>query len=205
MHAIGYIRVSTEGQRDSGLSLDAQRERLAAEAERRGWNLSVYHDTATGRNTNRPGLAAALEELQAHRANVLMVTALDRLSRSVIDFAYTVRRAEREGWILLVLDLNLDMSTANGKMQAGILSVLAEWESNIISQRTKQAMRQLPVEGRNGREVYPEKVRLRIRELRDSGLSFRKTGEALEAEGLHALSGNGWHPQTLKQICSASL
>ena len=97
---VGYIRVSTDEQGDSGAGLEAQRAAIAAEAKRRGWHLvEILEDTASGKTmTRRPGLAAALQRLESGAADALAVAKLDRLSRSLLDFAGLVERSRKQGW-----------------------------------------------------------------------------------------------------------
>src|SRR5436190_23109858 len=87
--ALLYTRVSTAEQADEGASLNAQREILAAEAGRRGWDHEVVADEGHSAKSveARPGLTAALQRLDAGEADVLLVLRVDRLSRSVSDFA----------------------------------------------------------------------------------------------------------------------
>ena len=87
MRVLGYVRVSTEEQRLSGASLEAQRNAIAAECERRGEQLlDVVEDVGlSGKDLKRPGVQAALEELRRGEADALIVAKLDRLSRSMLD------------------------------------------------------------------------------------------------------------------------
>ena len=81
---IGYVRVSTDEQADSGLGLAAQRAAVTTEAEKRGWTLvAVYEDAESGKSLDRPGLAEALAAVEAGEAAGIVVAKLDRLSRSV--------------------------------------------------------------------------------------------------------------------------
>jgi DNA invertase Pin-like site-specific DNA recombinase len=73
-------------------------------------------------------------------ASVLVVTKLDRLSRSVIDFAALLALAERQGWALVVLDLGLDLTTPNGKFVASVMASVAQLERDLIGERTRQAL-----------------------------------------------------------------
>src|SRR5690242_4001873 len=96
--AIGYLRVSTDEQVGSGLGLAAQRAAIVAEAERRGWQLELFEEEGrSGKDLNRPVLADALDRLDRHQADVLVVAKLDRLSRSVRDFGAVLERAARRG------------------------------------------------------------------------------------------------------------
>src|SRR3990172_3373900 len=82
MRAVGYARVSTAEQADSGASLGAQREAIEGEVKRRRWELvELFTDTASGKSLNgRPGLRKALHALDSGEADVLVVAKLDRLS-----------------------------------------------------------------------------------------------------------------------------
>src|SRR5215813_1348062 len=102
----GYARVSTSEQSDSGLGLAAQKAAIHAEAKRHGWTLiAIYEDVASGRSLRqRPGLEAAFEAVANGKADGLIVSRLDRLSRSVGDFAQILSRFQRRNWGLVVMD-----------------------------------------------------------------------------------------------------
>ena len=140
---IGYLRVSTQEQADSGLGLESQRGAIEAECTRRGWTLkTVYQDAgASGKSLKgRPGLAEGLEQLRTRAATGIVVAKLDRLSRSLLDFARLMATAQKEGWNLVALDLGIDLSTPAGEFMAGVMASAAQWERRIISQRTKDAL-----------------------------------------------------------------
>src|SRR5664280_2801568 len=100
VRVIGYIRVSTEEQADSGAGLNAQRAAILAEAEHRGWHLvDIIEDAGySAKDLRRPGIQRALAALKWDEADVLVVSKLDRLSRSLMDFTALMDRAQREGW-----------------------------------------------------------------------------------------------------------
>jgi len=108
---IGYLRCSTEEQADSRAGLEAQRTAILAEAQRRGWSetdLTFVEDAGfSGKNLDRPGIVAALDALRHRRADTLVVSKLDRLWRSMLDFAGLMDRASRERWALVALDLGV--------------------------------------------------------------------------------------------------
>lgn len=94
MRVIGYVRVSTEEQGVSGAGLQAQRAAIIAECERRGWTLvEIAEDVGSGKSLKRPGIRMALDMLAAGDASALVVAKLDRLSRSMLDFAGSIGRA----------------------------------------------------------------------------------------------------------------
>lgn len=204
MRAVGYCRVSTEEQGQSGLGLAAQEETIRREVDRRGWSLErLYTDVASGKSLRRrTDFAEAMRVLAAGEADVLVVAKLDRLSRSVSDFAAILARTQVEGWALNICDLGVDTTTPSGKMVAQIMMVLAEWEREMIGDRTKSALRMAAAKGtRLGRPsgVDPETVRL-IRVLRDSGRSWAKIADALDREGVPTGQGGQWHGATVRRL-----
>jgi len=166
--AFGYLRVSTSAQSESGAGLSDQRRAIQIECERRGWILSHVwaDDAASGRSIDRrPQLQEALDALDAGQASVLVTAKLDRLSRSVLDFASSMARAEREGWAIVVLDVAVDTSTPSGEMMAHVVASFAQYERRLISDRTKRALAVKRAEGvQLGRpRSIPDDVRISYR------------------------------------------
>lgn len=204
MPVIGYLRVSTEEQGDSRAGLEAQEAAIRTEVERRSWNLTaLYSDVASGRSMKkRDQLGQALRDLQSGAAGALVVAKLDRLSRSVLDFAGIMETAGEEGWSLVVLDLGVDTTTTNGKLIANIMIALAQWERELIGDRTRSALTAVKARGtRLGRPsgVSDETVRL-IRVLRTSGKSWQGIAAALDAEGIKTGQGGQWHASTVRKL-----
>ena len=204
MLAVGYTRVSTGEQGDSGLGLEAQRDAIRAECDRQGWQLvDIYEDVASGGSTRkRPELARALQAVAAQEADVLVVSKLDRLTRSMLDFAQIMEQARKEGWALVVIDLAVDMTTPNGALIAGIMSVLAEWERQIISERTKSALAVARKRGvRLGRKPgVSEETKNLIRFMRREGRSWREVAEGLTKAGIPTAQGGVWHASTVRRL-----
>jgi DNA invertase Pin-like site-specific DNA recombinase len=100
MNVIGYCRVSTSEQADSGLGIAAQRQRIAAEAARRGWNITFIDDTGSGKDMKREGITRALGMLKAGDAAALVVAKLDRVTRSLSDFVRLMEQGQRERWAM---------------------------------------------------------------------------------------------------------
>ncbi len=135
--------MSTDEQADSGAGLVAQRSAIETEAARRGWHLvAVEVDAgASGKSlTGRPALTASLAAVTGGQADVLLVAKLDRLSRSLLDFAGLMARSQAEGWSLVALDLGVDTSTPAGEFMASVMASAAQWERRIIGQRTRDAL-----------------------------------------------------------------
>ena len=101
-----------------------------------------------------------------------MVAKLDRLSRSLLDFAALMEQARKRGWNLIALDLGVDTSTPAGEMMASVLATFAQFERRLIGQRTKDALAVKRAQGvvlGRPREIPGSTVE-RIRELHDAGL-----------------------------------
>ena len=206
MKVVGYVRVSTTEQADSGAGLDAQRAAVTAEAERRGWELlDVLEDAgASGKSLNRPGLAAALEAVENGDAKAIIVAKLDRLSRSVHDFAGLMQRAQQRGWALPALDLGIDTTTAAGGLIANVMASVAEWERRIIGERTAAALairRAQGVQLGRPREVTPELVD-RIRSLYRSAGSYAEAARILNRERVLPPRGRQWYPDSIRRVVS---
>ncbi len=204
MRAIGYCRVSTEEQGDSRAGIEAQEATIRGEVEGRGWELvEMRIDVASGKSLRRRDeLGQAMRDLAAGHADVLVVAKLDRLSRSVMDFAAILETAKSEGWSIRVLDLDVDMTTSMGELIANIMISLAQWERRVIGERTKAALDAVRARGTHvGRRsgVDAETLRL-IRILRDSGKSWAKIAEALEGEAIPTGQGRRWHAATVRRL-----
>jgi DNA invertase Pin-like site-specific DNA recombinase len=202
---IGYVRVSTEEQAVSGLGLADQRAVIAREVARRGWtDLDIVCDDGySAKNLARPAIADALEQLRSGMASVLVVSKLDRLSRSLLDFATLMDRAKREGWQLLVLDLALDTTTPSGQLMANVMASFAEYERQLIGQRTSAALQIKKAQGaRLGRpRTMPSQVVARIVRERAEGKTLAAIGLGLESDDVPtARGGLRWYPATVGAV-----
>lgn len=202
--ALCYTRVSTLGQVADGASLDAQRAILTAEAERRGWECRIIADEGlSGKNLNRPGLQEALELLDGGRADYLLALRLDRLSRSVSDFAHLLDRATKRGWNLVMMQPNIDTSDPAGRFVANVLSSASQYERELIGARTREGMAQRKAEGvRMGRPPsIDEDVVTRIRREHAAGRSLLGIANDMTAEGVPtARGGRRWYASTVKAV-----
>ena len=200
--AVAYLRVSTSDQAESGAGLAAQRAQVEAEAVRRGWVLvAVEVDAgASGKSmTGRPALAAALDAVTTGTADVLLVAKLDRLSRSLLDFAGLMGRSQSEGWSVIALDLGVDTSTPAGEFMASA----AQWERRIIGQRTRDALAARKAAGvvLGGPRSIPEAVAERIYAERAAGKGLRVIAEGLTTAGVPTARGGGaWSTSTVQRV-----
>jgi DNA invertase Pin-like site-specific DNA recombinase len=206
MRIICYVRVSTAEQADSRAGLDAQRLSILREATRRGWaeaDLDWIEDAGfSAKSMNRPGLRLALDALKRGEANVLAVSKMDRLSRSLLDFAGIMQRAQRESWTLLALDSPADLSTPSGEAMAGVLAVFAQLERRLIGQRTKEGMAAKAAMGVvMGRpRTLPDSVRARIFAEAAAGGSLSGIARGLAADGIATAQGGTWRASTVRKI-----
>jgi DNA invertase Pin-like site-specific DNA recombinase len=212
--AIGYIRVSTEGQATDGVSLDAQRAKIAAWCELNDYTLAAVHVDAgiSGKNCNRPGLQSALSD--CGKGDALVVYSLSRLSRSIRDTMDISDKLAKVGADLVSLSEKIDTTSAAGKMVFRLLAVMNEFERDQISERTKSALQHKKSKSERvgtinfGFKLSDDGVTLiedtdeqqvisAILSMRDSGLSLRKIVSELERKGFASRSGQ---PFQLKQV-----
>lgn len=208
IRALAYIRVSTEAQALEGASLDAQRVALEAEATRRGWELEVVVDHGLSAKTlDRPGLQAALQRLDAGDADALLALRLDRVSRSVADFAGLLARAKKRGWRLVMLSPDLDTEDPAGKFTAHVLAAAAEYERDLIGVRTREGMAQRRSEGVHmGRPpTLSETVLKRIVSERAAGTTIRAIAQSLTDEGVPtARGGRAWSASSVQGVLAST-
>ena len=139
--AIGYIRVSTDGQATDGVSLEAQEAKIRAWGDLNGYEIvSIHVDAGLSgkRADNRPALQEALS--RCAKGSALVVYSLSRLARSTKDTLEIADRLAGTGADLVSLSERIDTTTASGKMVFRMLAVLAEFERDQVSERTRFAM-----------------------------------------------------------------
>jgi DNA invertase Pin-like site-specific DNA recombinase len=220
MQAIGYVRVSTEDQAREGVSLDAQRAKIAAWAALNGYELGNVHVDAgiSGhRADNRPALQAAIAEACSTKA-ALVVYSLSRLARSTKDAIAISERLDKAGADLVSLSEKIDTTSAAGKMIYRLLSVLAEFERDQIAERTTTAMQHLKSQGRrisgkipfgydlaaDGEQLLEnpaeQQVIQQIRERRQNGETLHAIAEALNLQGIASKCGGKWSHKVIRDI-----
>jgi len=203
--AILYGRVSTQDQGTNGGSLSGQLASLERLAGERGWLVAArLTDERSGSNLERPGIAEALERLASGDANLLAVTRLDRLSRSVQVFAGLVERSRTEGWRLVIADIGYDGTSPAGELVANVLSALSQWERRMIATRTSEGITALKAQGRyRGVRVSPE-IADRIVKMRRRGLTYQAMADRLNADGIGSPKGSTWSTKTVWGIANGS-
>lgn len=207
VRAIAYLRVSTVEQAESRGGLDAQLAAIREEANRRDW--SIVHVAEDGGISgscgwhDRPALADAVMRLEKREADMLMVSRLDRLSRSVSDFSALLDRAQRRRWRVAILDVGVDTSTPVGELVANVLASFAQFERKLIGERTKDAMAAKRAAGLHmgRRSTLPAPVVERINNERQQGRTLQQIADALNRDGIATgQGGKKWHSATVHQI-----
>lgn len=218
--AVGYARVSTELQAQEGVSLESQQAKIRAWCVVNSYTLTSLHVDAGlsgSRSDNRPALLAALEEA-CRTKGALVVYSLSRLARSTRDALAISERLARCGADLVSLSERIDTTTAAGKMVFRMLAVLAEFERDLISERTKTAMAHLRRQGRrisrhipygfvlarNRTTLLPapreQKTLARMRKLRQAGFSLRQIATALTNSKIPTKHGRSWTAKVIHSL-----
>lgn len=124
---------------------------------------------------------------------------LDRISRSVADFAKLLELSAARKWSVVAIDLGVDMTTATGRLVAGIIMQVAQWEREMTGERTSAALQAAKRNGvRLGRpSALPDAAAERLLALRAEGMPFSQIAATLNAEGICAALGGVWHTSTV--------
>lgn len=205
--ALGYVRVSTEEQEESGLGVAAQVRQLSEEAARRDWDLEILMDLGRSGKYINPELRRALDLLRSGRADILVVTKMDRMARSTKNAADIMETAQAQGWNLVMLDVAIDLSTPAGEAMANMLATFAQFERRMISQRTKEALAARKRDGKhNGRRTaIPAALLNRICERRDAGESFNLIARELTTDGYLSPTGLAtWQESTVRRAYASA-
>lgn len=204
-----YARVSTQMQAEDGMSLGAQERQLISSAGGAGYDPVVLREEGrSGKSIQgRPVLRQALEDLDEGKAQALYVTRLDRLARSTRDFLSVVDRSNQYDWRLVMLDLGLDTTTANGRFVVTIMSAMAEMERGMISARQKDVHQDRRNEGKiwgvdlGPKSVLDADVKEDIFHLRMAGKSFNEIAKQLNSESIPTTNGGKeWYASTVRHV-----
>jgi site-specific DNA recombinase len=218
MRLVAYCRVSTEEQAKEGVSLAAQRARLEAAAAAFGHELAAVIDDAgvSAKSLKRPGLKRALKMLRAGEAGGLIVTKLDRLTRSTRDMIDLVDKYFASGKAgLISLGESIDTGSAMGRMVLKFFATIAEWEREAIAERTREALRHKQAGGarlgavplgfrRDGDALVVDQAEQRVvaraLELEANGAKLSAIAATLKAEGHRTKRGGDWHLTTVRKL-----
>lgn len=219
-HAVGYCRVSTEGQAADGVSLEAQEAKIKAYCELNNLELLGVHVDAglSGKRAdNRPELQKALNTVCKGKANALVVYKLDRLARNTIDALEIAQTIENCNGSLHSISEKLDTGSAMGRFFYSLLASLAEMERGIIAERTaaahahKRSKGEVTGHAPFGWKLCADGVRLKrdgeeqetlriIAKLQGDGMSQRKIVDELNRLGRKTKQGKKWQRSNLVSV-----
>lgn len=214
--AIGYIRVSTQGQVEEGVSLEAQRAKIDAWCKLNDAELvEVFRDAGISGASmgGREGLQAALKA--TGKGMALVAYSISRLARSTRDMLDIADRLDRKGADLVSLTEKIDTTSASGRMVFRLLAVLSEFEREQVGERTKAALAHKKAKGEKYapvpfgyREVEGRLVEVKaealivaeIARMRERGAAYKAIAEGLNGKGIEGKRGGKWHASTVRYI-----
>ncbi|SIT00283.1 recombinase family protein [Alicyclobacillus vulcanalis] len=216
-HLALYIRVSTEEQAVSGHSLREQEEQLVAYAHTHGFDrYALYCDDGySGKSLHRPAMDRLRSDIRAGKVSGVVTTRIDRLTRSVADFARLVEEMNLHGVFYRSTRQNFEISTAMGRLVAQMLSVIAEFEREMIAERVHENLMALAMRGElatkppfgyclEGGRLTPNPREARwVREgarLLLSGASPRDVAMEFNALGVRTKTGRLWTDRTVRTL-----
>jgi site-specific DNA recombinase len=218
MRVVGYIRVSTDEQASQGVSLEAQRAKLADYAKLYGHDLLevVVDEGLSGKRLDRPGLQQALAMLKARKVEGVLVAKLDRLTRSVRHLGELIETYFSNGHgALLSVSEQIDTSSAAGRFMVNVLGSVAQWERETIGERTATALRHKRASGRvfnypplgfdavdgtlvpNANEMALVE---RVKAARAAGKSLGEIADSLNMDGIKGKSGGKFYASTIAKV-----
>jgi site-specific DNA recombinase len=218
--AIGYIRVSTDGQAIDGVSLDAQSEKISAYANLNDFDLlDIFCDAGkSGKNTDRDGLQQSLSFLDKGEASALIVYKLDRLSRSVLDALNLISTIESFGASLHSIVEKLDTQSALGRFFVNMTAALSQLERDQVSERTVFAMAHKKQQGQHcgspcyGFEMVGKKLVMNahewkvislIKSMKADGATLQNIADELNAQGITTKRLSKWQPTQVSRVLAS--
>ncbi len=216
MKAIGYARVSTEEQRNSGLSLGSQTRKIEDYCRLYEHDLiEIISESGSGKDMKRDGLNKALQALETGEAEALIVSKLDRLSRSVKDMGYLLESFFQKRFTLIVVQEQVDTSNAAGRLVLNVLMSVAQWEREAIGERTRDALNHKRDQGkvygpvpfgfrREGdiliEDENEQKAVILILELRAKDWNYTRIAKELNHLGYRTKCGGQFFAQSIKNV-----
>ena len=222
--AIGYIRVSTIKQKDKGTSLEAQQAKMQAWADYNDFDLQVINGggkSAKGKISDRKLAEQAIGQAIEQKA-ALVVYSLSRITRSTREAIDLCERLEVAGCDLISLSENIDTTTAAGKMVFRMMAVMAEFERDVISERTAEALKHLKANGKRvgtipyGRMLHseatakdkmlapcPKELKMidDMKQKREGGMTLRQIRTWLKEMNVKNRKGNTtWRLDTISEL-----
>jgi DNA invertase Pin-like site-specific DNA recombinase len=192
---IGYVTTSTDEWSEAD---EASAAAIEATCERSDWGLfEIVQDRQNGKTLDRPGLRYALEQIACGRARGLVVSDLQRLSRSPDDLGALMAWFRDADARLVALDLDLDTTSPVGREVARTLMALGNAEQGRVQTARNQGA-DPPVHGRPALKDRPELME-RIVAMRSANMTLWQIADQLNAEGIPTLrGGTQWRPSSIQ-------
>jgi putative DNA-invertase from lambdoid prophage Rac len=148
-----YVRISTNEQ-----NTEAQEQELRRYAEARGYIIyKTYSDIISGSKSSRPGLNELMIDSRKKLFDIVICYKLDRLGRSLQHLLNIAEEWQKQGIAFVCTSQGIETITASGKLVYSILGAIAEFERELISERTKQGLRRAVNVGKRGKDKHPRK------------------------------------------------
>jgi site-specific DNA recombinase len=219
---LGYVRCSTKGQADDGVSLEVQEARVRAYAVAKGWTIdSVIVDSArSGKNLKRPLLSKLLADVKADKIEAVICLRLDRISRSVRDLLELLELFDKHKVAFVSVQESVDTSSSMGRFVYTLLGAVAELERATIADRTTLALSHKRREGKlysrvpfgwregNDKSLVPvaaeQKALAAAKKMRQAGESFQAISDFL-AKTIKPKGGGKWYPASARQVLNSKM
>src|SRR5271165_2255075 len=177
MRAALYARVSTHDQQTLGMQVDA----MSAYIKDRSWKSARRVEDVGSGAKDRPGRESLLKAARRREVDVVVVWRLDRWGRSLPDLVVTLRELTELGVGFVSLTEALDLTTPTGRAMAGLLSVFAEFEHEILRERIRAGIAEARLKGKHlGRPVTIGEKSGQIERLHRAGVSKAEIARRLE-------------------------
>jgi len=208
---IGYIRVSTNEQAESGLSLKSQQKKIQAYCELYGLALDdLLTDTTSGKSINgRPAFKRLVFLAETNQVEHVVILKLDRMARNTKEAIEVAELFARKGVNLHSVSERIDTSSAGGRLFFTLMAAVAQWEREVIVERTKAA---LDVRRQNGQRISgqapygqlfndsgglipdldEQQIIALAKKFQKQGLTLSAIAQALARSGCRNRNGNGF-------------
>lgn len=220
LHAVGYARVSTREQADTGHSLEAQEEKIRAYAVAHDIKLDdvIIDDGKSAKDLDRPGARRLMRMVKKREVDCVVIAKLDRLTRSVRDLGELIDLFEEHGVEFASVADHIDTSTASGRLVLNVMGSVAQWERETIGERTSEVLTRMRKQGKrvshiatfgyrlnkDGEQVEDATEQEAITEMkrlrRRRGLSYNAIGRILAEKGYFGRNGRPVTAKTVRAV-----
>lgn len=217
MKFLGYVRVSTENQAKTGVSLEDQVEKIKQYSKLvDGELIDIVKDAGkSGKNMDRPGIQKSIKRVLSGEADALVVFAIDRVSRSALDFLDLVKKLQKSGRDFISVREQMDSSTPHGRFTMTLLASVAELEREMISARCKDAsdrcMSEMRVYGktpygykRDNKNLIEDSVEMEVLRgiiaLRENGYPLSAIADSLNERGKLSKNKGKWYASSVRSV-----